>query len=81
LAEVERYVGSQIRDNNFKFSQQAIEAYTSVGGTPFLDMQYTVFGELVDGFDVLDRISAVSTDGNDRPVDNVVMNIRALPAQ
>lgn len=81
LAEVERYIGIQIRDNNFRFSPEAREAYTRVGGIPTLDMQYTVFGELVDGFDVLDRISAVAVDGRDRPKDDVPMTIRAIPAQ
>ena len=81
LAEVERYIGIQIQNPSFIFSNEAREAYTTVGGTPTLDMQYTVFGELVDGFDVLDRISAVPTDGRDRPKDDVSMTIRAIPAQ
>ena len=79
--ELEKYVGSQINNSNFQFRSEAIDAYTSIGGIPHLDMQYTVFGELVDGFDVLDRISAVPTDGRDRPIDNITMSIRALPAQ
>ncbi len=81
LSDVERYIGIQIRDNSFRFSPEAREAYTSRGGYPTLDMQYTVFGELVDGFDVLDRISAVPVDGRDRPKDNISMTIRAIPAQ
>ncbi|MEM8485699.1 MAG: peptidylprolyl isomerase [Bacteroidota bacterium] len=81
LAEVERYIGIQIRDSNFRFSPEAREAYTRIGGIPTLDMQYTVFGELVDGFDVLDRISAIPVDGRDRPKDDVPMTIRAIPAQ
>ncbi len=78
---MERYIGIQIRDNNFRFSPEAREAYTRIGGIPTLDMQYTVFGELVDGFDVLDRISAIAVDGRDRPKDDVPMKIRAIPAQ
>ena len=81
LAEVERYIGIQIRDENFRFSQEAREAYTRTGGAPTLDMQYTVFGELVDGFDVLDRISAVPVDGRDRPEEDIPMTVRAIPAQ
>lgn len=49
------------------------EAYTSTGGTPHLDGQYTVFGEVVEGLDVLDRIAAVETDTNDRPRRDVVI--------
>ena len=81
LLEAEKYVGSQIRNPNFRFSTEATDVYTRIGGIPHLDMQYTVFGELVDGFDVLDRIGATSTDGRDRPTENIAMSIRALPAQ
>ncbi len=81
LAEVERYIGIQIRDENFRFSQEARDTYTRLGGAPTLDMQYTVFGELVDGFDVLDRISAVTVDGRDRPEDDIPMTVRAIAAQ
>ena len=49
------------------------EAYTTVGGTPHLDGQYTVFGEIVEGLEVLERIAAVSTDTNDRPLKDVVI--------
>ena len=49
------------------------EAYSTVGGTPHLDGQYTVFGEITAGMDVLDRIAAVATDSNDRPVRDVVI--------
>lgn len=81
LAELERYIGSQIGDSNFQFSAEARESYLSVGGFPSLDMQYTVFGELVDGFDVLERISSVRTNSMDRPAEEISMTIRAIPAQ
>ncbi|MBP5333844.1 MAG: peptidylprolyl isomerase [Bacteroidales bacterium] len=47
------------------------EAYKTVGGTPHLDGQYTVFGEVVSGLDVVDAIQNVPTDPNDRPLDDV----------
>ena len=47
--------------------------YTTVGGTPHLDGQYTVFGEIVEGMEVMDKIAAVQTDANDRPLENVVI--------
>lgn len=47
------------------------QAYTTVGGAPHLDGQYTVFGEVIDGMDVIDKIEKVETDGSDRPKDDV----------
>ena len=49
------------------------QAYTTVGGTPHLDGQYTVYGEVIEGLDVLDKIAAVKTNSFDRPVENVVI--------
>lgn len=50
-----------------------LEVYRTEGGTPHLDMQYTVFGEVVEGMDVVDRIAAVETDASDRPLDDVII--------
>lgn len=47
------------------------EVYKTVGGTPHLDGQYTVWGEVVDGLDVVDAIQRVPTDANDRPLEDV----------
>ena len=47
------------------------EAYTTVGGTPHLDGEYTVFGEVVSGLDVVERIQGVECDLNDRPLEDV----------
>lgn len=47
------------------------QAYTTVGGAPHLDGQYTVFGEVIDGMDVIDRIEKVATDSADRPTEDV----------
>jgi len=52
--------------------------YKELGGYPSLDMNYTVFGEIVKGMDVLTAIASVQTDGNNRPLDNVVMNIEIV---
>lgn len=58
-------------DNPYRFTPEARELYKSIGGAPFLDGDYTVFGEIVEGMDVLDAISAVETDQNDRPEKDV----------
>lgn len=48
--------------------------YAEVGGTPSLDGSYTVFGQTVEGFDVIDAISAVETDGNDAPLEEILIS-------
>lgn len=53
------------------------QVYTTVGGTPALDGQYTVFGEVLDGMDVVDKIAKAATDGADRPL----TDIRILSAE
>jgi len=54
------------------------EYYKSVGGAPHLDQNYTVYGEVVMGIDMIDRIAAVKTDKNDRPVTDVPMTVELL---
>ena len=56
-----------------KFTDAQREAYTTVGGTPFLDNDYTVFGEVEEGMDVIDAIQNVATGAGDRPNNDVVM--------
>ncbi|HPR32029.1 MAG TPA: peptidylprolyl isomerase [Prolixibacteraceae bacterium] len=59
-------------------SEERISIYTTLGGTPHLDDTYTVFGEVLDGFSVLDSIAGVPTLPGDRPVENVEMEIVLL---
>ena len=55
----------------FRFTKEQVEVYTTVGGTPHLDGEYTVFGEVVEGMDIVDKIQNVKTDRNDRPEEDV----------
>ena len=57
----------------FKFTEEQRQAYTTVGGTPHLDGEYTVFGEVIEGMDVVDKIQQVSTNASDRPDDDIVI--------
>lgn len=60
------------------FTEEQIEVYTNVGGTPFLDNQYTVFGEVEEGLDIVERIQNCDTDRNDRPTEDVKIETVAL---
>ena len=61
----------QFTGGKVKLTPEMREAYKTVGGTPHLDGQYTVFGEVVSGLDVVDAIQNVPTDENNRPLDDV----------
>lgn len=60
------------------FTEEQVKAYTTIGGTPFLDNQYTVFGEVVDGLDVVEKIQNVETSRDDRPKDDVTMTMTVV---
>ena len=57
------------------FGAKQRQAYKTVGGTPHLDGDYTVFGEVIEGMDVVDKIAAVKTGRMDAPVEAVTMTI------
>jgi cyclophilin family peptidyl-prolyl cis-trans isomerase len=61
-----------------KYTEEQKNAYMEVGGTPFLDTQYTVYGEVVEGLDVIDKIAAVQKDSNDRPTKDIKMTVKVL---
>ncbi|WP_295674946.1 peptidylprolyl isomerase [uncultured Mucilaginibacter sp.] len=66
------------RMNGHKIPAWQREYYSSVGGVPHLDQNYTVYGEVVVGIDMIDRIAAVKTDKNDRPLSDVPMTVELL---
>ncbi len=63
------------RDNHMKYTPEQREAYKTIGGTPFLDGQYTVFGKVTEGLEVIDKIAAQPTDRANRPLEDIPMEI------
>ena len=68
----------QTRLKAHKIPEWQREYYNSVGGVPHLDQNYTVYGEVVTGIDMIDRIAAVKKDANDRPLQDVPMTVELL---
>jgi peptidyl-prolyl cis-trans isomerase B (cyclophilin B) len=64
--------------NGITYTPAQIKAYETNGGTPFLDMNYTVFGEVIEGFEVIDKIAAVKKARGDRPVEDIVMTMKIV---
>jgi len=65
--------------NTYKIPDYQREIYKTVGGVPRLDQTYTVFGEVVEGLDVVDKIASVKTDARDRPIDDIrILHARIL---
>ena len=62
----------------FKFTPEQRQVYTTIGGTPQLDGDYTVFGEVIEGLDVIDKIAALETDPMDRPLKNVPVKMSVI---
>lgn len=61
-----------------KMTAEQKTVYTEIGGTPFLDGQYTVFGEVEEGLELVGKIQEVATDGNDRPLEDIAMTVTVL---
>lgn len=62
----------------FRYTKEQREAYKTIGGTPFLDGDYTVFGKVIKGLEVIDKIASVETNPGDRPKKDVKMKVRVI---
>ncbi|WP_369799073.1 peptidylprolyl isomerase [Dysgonomonas sp. BGC7] len=69
---------AESRKAETRYSESQREFYKTKGGTPFLDGEYTVFGEVIEGMDVVDKIQNVETNGRDKPIQKVVMDMVVL---
>ena len=82
IVEGKKYGNSELdiieTRNNIKFSAAKRMTYKMNGGTPALDMNYTVFGEVETGMEVVDEIAAGPTDGNNRPLTDIKMKMEVM---
>jgi peptidyl-prolyl cis-trans isomerase B (cyclophilin B) len=70
---------SMLEDKGIELTSQMLDEYIMRGGTPHLDGQYTVFGHVVSGLDVVDKIQRSATDSLDRPVEDVrILSVREI---
>ena len=58
-------------NKDYKIPEEQRDVYKNIGGTPRLDGTYTVFGEVIEGLDIVDRIASVKTDSNDKPLNDI----------
>lgn len=62
----------------FRYTAEQREIYKTLGGTPHLDQDYTVFGQVIEGLEVIDRIAGMPTASGDRPQEDVWMSMRLI---
>lgn len=63
---------------HYTFKPEHVQLYKTVGGTPHLDSQYTIYGEVIEGLEVIDKIAAVGTNKDDRPLIDIRMKIAII---
>jgi peptidyl-prolyl cis-trans isomerase B (cyclophilin B) len=81
IREINARIDSVVRatPGHLIFTPEQREAYTTIGGSPHLDREYTIYGELIEGFDVLDAIASQSRDAYDRPRNDVrIISVRIV---
>ena len=71
-------INTKVNYSEVEISKEQREVYSQIGGTPFLDGEYTVFGEIVEGLEVLDKIANVEIGEHNRPKVNLKMKIKII---
>lgn len=79
-SEVKRKIDTEyeLSPGKLIFTPEQKQAYTTVGGYPGLDGKYTIFGECISGFEVIDKIAALKTDENNRPLTDVKITVKII---
>lgn len=76
LMEMKDYITEVMQvDVSKEIAPERLKAYTTIGGVPHLDDEYTVFGRVIDGLDIIDKIAAQPTDQRDRPLTDIRMMV------
>ncbi len=79
IREIRDRIEMEYRISNYKkFTDEQRRDYTTIGGAPQLDNEYTVFGEITEGLDVMVKINNMRVDANSRPLTDVRMTVRIL---
>lgn len=76
IEEIEKIEKS--KQDRIKYSDEQYKTYETIGGAPHLDMDYTVFGEVIEGLDIVDKIASVKRDRKDRPLEDVKITIKII---
>lgn len=71
-------VEKAIQERGFSYTEEQIKAYTTIGGTPFLDGLYTVFGEVVEGLEVIDKIAEAKVNAANKPDEPITMSMKIV---
>jgi len=78
LNEIEPGINEEYEKQKFSFSEAQIKAYSTIGGAPHLDGGYTVFGEVIEGLDVVDVIAMQATDQRNRPIKDIRVKMKLV---
>lgn len=82
IVDGKKYTADQLRsyevEKGISYTEEQKKIYMENGGTPFLDMEYTVFGQVIQGFEVIDAIAKAKKDNRNRPLENITMKVIAI---